>query len=55
MNDESVPYDLEEKLWAKLPGYYNGKNFIRLIPFKDYINIFANNIQGNTFTSRRGV
>lgn len=32
---------IEEKLWAKLPSYYNGEKFIRLIPFKDHINIEA--------------
>ena len=41
---QSVPCELEEKLWAKLPSYYNGKNFIRLIPFKDHINIEASAI-----------
>lgn len=33
--------ELEETLWAKLPSYYPGKNFVRLIPFKDHINIEA--------------
>lgn len=32
---------VEEKLWAKLPGYYIGQNFVRLIPFKDHINVEA--------------
>ncbi|MGN0650891.1 MAG: DUF1801 domain-containing protein [Oscillospiraceae bacterium] len=31
----------EEKLWAKLPSYYVGEAFVRLIPFKDHINIEA--------------
>lgn len=31
----------EEKLWAKLPSYYVGESFVRLIPFKDHINIEA--------------
>lgn len=31
----------EETLWAKLPSYYVGENFVRLIPFKDHINIEA--------------
>ena len=31
----------EEKLWAKLPSYYVGDAFVRLIPFKDHINIEA--------------
>lgn len=36
---DSVFDDIEEKLWAKLPSYYVGENFVRLIPFKDHINI----------------
>lgn len=31
----------EEKMWAKLPSYYVGEAFVRLIPFKDHINIEA--------------
>lgn len=38
---ESISCDVEEKLWAKLPSYYVGDNFVRLIPFKDHINIEA--------------
>lgn len=38
---ESVSGDIEETLWAKLPSYYVGKSFVRLIPFKDHINIEA--------------
>lgn len=30
-----------ETLWAKLPSYYVGESFVRLIPFKDHINIEA--------------
>jgi len=37
----SIDTKLEEKLWAKLPSYYAGENFVRLIPFKDHINIEA--------------
>ncbi len=37
----SVPCKIEEKLWAKLPSYYVDKNFVRIIPFKDHINIEA--------------
>ncbi len=36
--------DVEEKLWAKLPSYYVGEKFIRLIPFKDHINIEASSV-----------
>lgn len=38
---QSVPNEIEEKLWANLPSYYVGKKFIRIIPFKDHINIEA--------------
>lgn len=38
---ESVTCEIEEKLWAKLPSYYVDKAFVRLIPFKDHINIEA--------------
>lgn len=31
----------QETLWAKLPSYYVEDRFIRLIPFKDHINIEA--------------
>ena len=35
---------IEEKMWAKLPSYYSGEKFIRLIPFKDHINIEASSM-----------
>lgn len=38
---ESVPQDVEETLWAKLPSYYVADNFVRLIPFRDHINVEA--------------
>lgn len=38
---QSVSCEVEEKLWAKLPSYYVGDRFIRIIPFKDHINIEA--------------
>jgi hypothetical protein len=38
---QSVHCEIEEKLWAKLPSFYVGENFIRIIPFKDHINIEA--------------
>lgn len=38
---DSVTLEIEEKLWAKLPSYYVGNNFVRLIPFKDHINVEA--------------
>lgn len=30
-----------KKMWAKMPSYYVGESFVRLIPFKDHINIEA--------------
>lgn len=41
---DSIPQEIEEKLWAKLPSYYVGDFFVRLIPFKDHINIEASAI-----------
>lgn len=38
---DSVSSEPVETLWAKLPSYYVGSNFVRLIPFKDHINIEA--------------
>lgn len=38
---DSTDADIEETLWAKLPSYYTGEAFVRLIPFKDHINIEA--------------
>ncbi len=38
---ESVSKPINEKLWAKLPSFYVGEKFIRLIPFKDHINVEA--------------
>lgn len=38
---KSVSCELEEKLWAKLPSFYIDDKFVRLIPFKNHINIEA--------------
>ena len=38
---DSVSYEVKETLWAKLPSYYVSESFVRLIPFKDHINIEA--------------
>ena len=38
---DSVSCELEEILWAKIPSFYVGEAFVRLIPFKDHINIEA--------------
>jgi hypothetical protein len=37
----STSQSIEEKLWAKLPSYYVKDNFVRIIPFKDHINVEA--------------
>lgn len=41
---ECVPFEIEEKLWAKIPSFYVGEKFVRLIPFKDHINLEASKI-----------
>ncbi len=38
---ENTSCTIEEKMWAKLPSFYNHDNFIRIVPFKDHINIEA--------------
>ncbi len=38
---ESVLVEPKEELWAKLPSYCVGTDFVRLIPFKDHVNIEA--------------
>lgn len=38
---DSVSCEPEEKLWSKMPSYYVGESFVRLIPFKNHINIEA--------------
>ncbi|QUH19388.1 DUF1801 domain-containing protein [Alkaliphilus sp. B6464] len=45
---ESTSNNIVEKLWVKLPSFYVDDNFIRIIPFKDHINIEA-----RTVTSHR--
>lgn len=39
---DSVSVEPQEIMWAKLPSYYVGEAFVRLIPFKNHINIEAN-------------
>lgn len=39
---------VEEKMWAKLPSYYYGEKFVRIIPFKDHINIEADGLSKHT-------
>lgn len=31
----------EERMWAGLPSYYVEKRFVRLLPFRGYVNIEA--------------
>ncbi len=38
---DSASSELQETMWAKIPSYYVGEAFVRLIPFKDHINIEA--------------
>jgi hypothetical protein len=35
----STSQSIEEKLWAQLPSFYVGDRFVRIIPFKDHVNI----------------
>lgn len=44
----SVSSEPLEVLWAKIPSYYVGESFVRLIPFKDHINIEAKAVLANT-------
>lgn len=41
---DSAPCAPEETLWARLPSYCVGDAFVRLIPFKDHINVEASAI-----------
>lgn len=45
--NESTDQAITETLWAKLPTYSVEDRFIRLIPFKDHINIEARAIVDN--------
>lgn len=38
---DSPTSEPQETMWAKIPSYYVGESFVRLIPFKDHINIEA--------------
>ena len=38
---ESASSEPLETMWAKIPSYYVGEAFVRLIPFKDHINVEA--------------
>lgn len=45
---ESTSRPVTEKLWASLPSFYSGDRFIRVIPFKDHVNIEAGTITLHT-------
>ena len=45
---DSISSEPQETMWAKLPTYYVGESFVRLIPFKDHINIEAKAVLANT-------
>ena len=34
---DSVSVEIEEKLWAKLPSFYVGENFVRIIEAKEIV------------------
>ncbi|MDE6407948.1 MAG: DUF1801 domain-containing protein [Anaeroplasmataceae bacterium] len=36
---------LETRLWAGLPSFYSGSLFVRVIPFKNHINIEASALE----------
>ena len=43
----NVSAKIEPKVWAKLPSFYVGDKFVRLIPFKDHLNVQAEAIPKN--------
>ena len=45
---DSASSEPQETMWAKIPSYYVGESFVRLIPFKDHINIEAKAVLANT-------
>ena len=45
---DNISVDLTETLWAKLPSYYAGDSYVRMIPFKDHINIEAQAVLQHT-------
>lgn len=42
---QSVTDEVDERLWAKSPSFYVETYFVRIIPFKDHLNIEATAIQ----------
>lgn len=41
---EAASGEITETLWAKLPSFYRGEKFVRLISFRDHINVEASGI-----------
>ena len=41
---ESTSQNIDEKMWANLPSFYVNNNFVRIIPFKDHVNIEAKSV-----------
>ncbi|MDD4292198.1 MAG: hypothetical protein PHX51_08220 [Clostridia bacterium] len=46
---DSVGVPVEEKIWAKLPSFYYQDKFVRLIPFKNHINVEAKAIKDSMY------
>ena len=44
---DSTDAAVAEKMWAKIPSYYADEAFVRLIPFKDHINLEARAINNH--------
>lgn len=38
---ESAPSGARECLWARMPSYYAGERFVRILPFRDHLNVEA--------------
>ncbi|MBR0575167.1 hypothetical protein KCG48_02320 [Proteiniclasticum sp. BAD-10] len=56
---ESSLEPLEELLWANLPTYRKGNRFVRIIPFRDHLNVeaarirnYADDLTGYTLTPK---
>lgn len=41
---DNAPSAPTEMLWAKIPSYYVDEKFVRIIPFKDHVNVEASAI-----------
>lgn len=38
---QNAPGTVQETLWAKMPSFFIGDKFVRVIPFQDHVNIEA--------------